>query len=278
MNRPDAALVLASSLTTCRPRSAAPNRCPTHRHRHGSLLRSHPPPLRTAMSSDHPEDPDGPPDRPDDHDGEGTQSARPGGTPAETRSRPEYYTDLRIAVSAEQTAVTQRTSAKEQAAAEQWQEKSAESRWIWQEYQRKWPPTDRTPADRPGDQTSSRGTRAESLDAAANARVESECDRIADRERDKISPALRATESQDPDRHLIGFEHRLKGRDRIKEKVTGHQGSWSFSRAGRFACTRCDPIHLSVPGSSLHSRRLVGYRPPERTRLRAAQAQEFLVR
>ena len=171
------------------------------------------------MSSDHPEDPDGPPDRPDDHDGEGTQAARPGGTPAETRSRPEYYTDLRIAVSAEQTAVTQRTSAKEQAAAEQWQEKSAESRWIWQEYQRKWPPTDRTPADRPGDQTSSRGSGAESLEAAANARVESECDRIAARERDKISPALRAAESQDPDRHLIGFEHRLKGRDRIKEKA-----------------------------------------------------------
>ena len=30
---------------------------------------------------------------------------------------------------------------------------------------------------------------------------------------------MRAVESQDPDRHLIGFEHRLKGRDRIKEKV-----------------------------------------------------------
>ena len=48
-----------------------------------------------------------------------------------------------------------------------------------------------------------------------------ECDRIAARERDKISPALRAAESQDPDRHLTGFEHRLKGRDRIKEKVAG---------------------------------------------------------
>ena len=32
---------------------------------------------------------------------------------------------------------------------------------------------------------------------------------------------MRATESQDPDRHLIGFEYRLKGRDRIKEKVDG---------------------------------------------------------
>ena len=91
-------------------------------------------------------------------------------------------------------------------------------------------PHARTPADRPSDQTSSRGARAESLDPAANARVQSECDRIADRERDKISPALRATESQDPDRHLIGFEHRLKGRDRIKEKVYGKNArNLSFS-------------------------------------------------
>ena len=30
---------------------------------------------------------------------------------------------------------------------------------------------------------------------------------------------MRALESQDPDRHLLGFEDRLKGRDRIKEKV-----------------------------------------------------------
>ena len=30
---------------------------------------------------------------------------------------------------------------------------------------------------------------------------------------------MRSVESQDQDRHLIGFEHRLKGRDRIKEKV-----------------------------------------------------------
>ena len=30
---------------------------------------------------------------------------------------------------------------------------------------------------------------------------------------------MHAVESQDPDRHLIGFDNRLKGRDRIKEKV-----------------------------------------------------------
>src|SRR5205807_10566628 len=59
------------------------------------------------------------------------------------------------------------------------------------------------------------------LEPAKNSRVEAKCDRIARREEERISPAMRSVESQDPDRHLIGFEHRLKGRDRIKEKVFG---------------------------------------------------------
>jgi hypothetical protein len=57
------------------------------------------------------------------------------------------------------------------------------------------------------------------LDVEDNSCVEAACDLIADREREKITPALRAIETQDPDRHLIGFDDRLKGRDRIKEKV-----------------------------------------------------------
>ena len=40
---------------------------------------------------------------------------------------------------------------------------------------------------------------------------------------------MRAIESQDPDRCLIGFEHRRKGRDRIKEKVYDKMEELSFS-------------------------------------------------
>ena len=40
---------------------------------------------------------------------------------------------------------------------------------------------------------------------------------------------MRSVESQDPDRHLIGFEHRLKGRDRIKEKVCDNMEEFDFS-------------------------------------------------
>jgi hypothetical protein len=180
------------------------------------------------VSSDLPDDPDGHADRRDDHGGEGGQAAGAGGSQAETRSRVEYYVDLRVEVAADESAAAQRSLALEQAATEEWQERSSESLSIWEEYQRKWPPSERAPADKSGDQTS-RDHYGWSLDDAANSRIELECDRIAERERDKISPALRATESQDPDRHLIGFEHRLKSRDRIKEKVYDKMEEFNFS-------------------------------------------------
>jgi hypothetical protein len=164
--------------------------------------------------------PDEHPDRRDDQVGVGDQAAQPGKAPAETRTREEYYTHLRVAVSREESASARQTAVEEQAATEKWQERSTESRWMWSEYQRKWPPAEGPPADRSTDPADSwRGDRGRSLNNADNSRVEAECDRIAKREQERISPAMRAIEGQDPDRHLVGFEHRLKSRDRIKEKV-----------------------------------------------------------
>jgi hypothetical protein len=147
-----------------------------------------------------------PPDRPGDHRDDHGGGGRGAGFQPETRLRQEYYAELRVAASAEESAATQQAAAKEQAAAQKWDESSKESRWMWSEYQRKWPPEERAPIDKPAD-------------PAVDGRVEAECDRVAEREQDKISPPLRAIESQDPDRQLVGFEHRLKGRDRIEEKV-----------------------------------------------------------
>ncbi len=147
----------------------------------------------------------------------------PGGgcaVPAETRSRQEYYVELRRAVSAEQSAVARQNAAEEQAQSQKWGKAAEESRWMWGEYERKWPPDERPPVDTSVDPPGSwRGDRDRYLGRAGNARVEAACDRIAEREREKISPAMRRVESQDPDRHLVGFDDRLKGRDRIKEKV-----------------------------------------------------------
>ncbi len=194
------------------------------------------------MGVDRPDDPDLPPDghadHRDDHDGAGGRAGGAGRAPAETRLRQEYYADLRVAVSAEESVAARRTAAREQAAEEKWGETVKESRWIWTEYQRKWPPEERTPVDRPADPPGSwRGEGNRSLDPVVNGRVEAECDRVAKREQEKISPALRAIESQDPDRHLIGFDDRLKGRDRIKEKVYGIiKDLQHLARRSRFAC------------------------------------------
>ena len=177
------------------------------------------------MGVDRPDDAEGPPDESPDHRDDqagqdATGRAPRGGVQAETRHRQEYYADLRVAVSAEESVTTQRTAAREQAAAQKWGENVNESRWMWTEYQRRWPPEERTPADKSGDEPGSwRGDGNRYLDRADNARVEAACDRIAKREEEKITPALRTLESQDPDRHLIGLDDRLKDRDRIKEKV-----------------------------------------------------------
>jgi hypothetical protein len=164
--------------------------------------------------------PDDHPDRRDDQDGTGDRAARAANDRAETRTRQEYYSELRVTVCREESAVARQAMAKEWVAAEKWEGKAAESRWIWSEYQRKWPPAERPVVDRSKDPKGSwRVDSNRVLGVADNSRIDAECDRIAKREEGKISPALRAIESQDPDRRLVGFEHRLKDHDRIKEKV-----------------------------------------------------------
>jgi hypothetical protein len=182
---------------------------------------------------DLPEEADVPPeghaDRRDDQTG-GGRSARSGRTEAETRSHEECYNDLRIADAKQQSVAAQRITAEEQAAADRWNGNVTESRWLWAEYQRRWPSEERRPVDTSNDPPGSwRGEGRRFLDVADNSRVEAACDLIADREREKITPALRAIESQDPDRHLIGLDDRLKGRDRFKGKVSGMMKELSFS-------------------------------------------------
>jgi len=45
-------------------------------------------------------------------------------------------------------------------------------------------------------------------------------ERVREIEQNTITPAMRRIEAEDPDRHLAGLDHRLKGRDRLDEKVT----------------------------------------------------------
>ncbi len=147
----------------------------------------------------------------------GPGNSRGGGdrrVPAETRSRQECYDDQHATVSA---ATGQRAAGEQE---QKWGKAAEESRWMWGEYERRWPPRERPPVDTSADPPGSwRADRDKYLDQGGNRRVEAACDRIAKRERETISPAMRQVESQDADRHLVGFDNRLKGRDRIKDIV-----------------------------------------------------------
>lgn len=143
-------------------------------------------------------------DRPHDADlpRDGRQ-AEVGDVRAEPRGREEYYADQQAAVSA-------------------WDGSAVRFRGLWAEYQRRWPAEERPPVDRSGDPPGSwRGEGNRFLDRPVNEEVDAACAQVATREQDRLSPAMREVEGRDPDRHLVGFEHRLKGRDRIKEKVAG---------------------------------------------------------
>jgi hypothetical protein len=64
-----------------------------------------------------------------------------------------------------------------------------------------------------------RGDGNRNLDGPANAAVDRGCERIRAIEEDVLSPAIRRVEAEDPTRDLAGFGQRLKGADRMKEKV-----------------------------------------------------------
>jgi hypothetical protein len=134
-----------------------------------------------------------------------------GGTPAEARGREEYHAALRAETAA-------------------WDASADRFRGLWAEYNRRWPPQERPAADRPRDAPGCwRGEGGRFLDRPVNEQLDRECDRIAGRERDRLTPALREVESQDPDRFLVGLEQRLKGRDRIKEKVHDYMKAKNLS-------------------------------------------------
>jgi hypothetical protein len=57
------------------------------------------------------------------------------------------------------------------------------------------------------------------LDEAAITKVKKGCDRIAEAEDSIVTPAMLRIEAADPERHLVGLEHRRKGQDRIMDKV-----------------------------------------------------------
>ena len=169
------------------------------------------------MGIDRPDDTnvpsDNPADRPSAPPNDAQQSAP---SHAETRYREEYYS---VALRTQEQRATTRAR-QEASPSDSWTETKNLAVWMWGEYHRRWPSEERPQPDRSTDPPGSwRSDSNRYLDSSTNAQIEAECDRIVEREQEKISPAMRDIESQDSTRHLVGFEHRRKDRDRIKEKV-----------------------------------------------------------
>jgi hypothetical protein len=127
-----------------------------------------------------------------------------GVAPPETRDQQAYHAEYRATVEAAYT----------------WDAAALELRQVWEAHETKWPsPEDSGHGDAPAEPGAWRGDGDRRLDPEANAEVEHGCGRIREIAENIITPAMRAIESEDPDRHLIGLEHCLKGEDRIKEKI-----------------------------------------------------------
>ena len=77
------------------------------------------------------------------------------------------------------------------------------------------------------------------MDAAYRAyAIDQGCARVEKIEREMVTPTMRRIETEDPERHLAGLEHRLKERYRIEEKVTHDVEKRGVTPADAFAAMK----------------------------------------
>jgi len=65
--------------------------------------------------------------------------------------------------------------------------------------------------------------------------IDKGCARVQEIEEKTVTPGMRRIEAEDPDRVLVGLENRLKGRERIEEKVTHDEQKKGLSAGQVFA-------------------------------------------
>jgi hypothetical protein len=109
---------------------------------------------------------------------------------------------------------------REHRADREWDEAVPTLRDAWENHEKKWTYPERTEPtvhrDIPG---AWRGDGGRYLAPDANAEVTRGCARIREVGETVITPAMRRIEAEDPERHMAGLDHRLKGENRLKEKV-----------------------------------------------------------
>lgn len=95
-------------------------------------------------------------------------------------------------------------------------------------------PSDHSPPDTPGIPKTADYRAA--VDAAYREyAIDQGCTRVREIEERVVTPAMRRIESEDPDRHLVGLDHRLKGKERLAEKVSEAMRFKGISASEAFA-------------------------------------------
>lgn len=68
--------------------------------------------------------------------------------------------------------------------------------------------------------------------------IDQGCARVRELEEHVTTPAMRRIEAEDPSRHLVGFDHRLKGEDRLSEKISNAMTERARTAAEAFASVK----------------------------------------
>jgi hypothetical protein len=155
-------------------------------------------------------------DRPAEDD---TPHTRPESRVADRPPVPEHETADQVACAVKYRETVEAVY-REHQAARQWDEAVPALRESWQNHEKKWAYPERTrPAVQPDVPGAWRGDGGRYLAPDANAEVTRGFARIREIGETVITPAMRRIEAEDPDRYLIGLDKRIKGEDRLKDKV-----------------------------------------------------------
>jgi hypothetical protein len=185
-------------------------------------------------NSDVPENPRETPRAPD---GQDTRDPRIG---AESPDMPEGQV-------AEHVRYRQVVDAAYQAAAgrDAWAKAAPELRAAWEEHKQRYPERSHAmPQTQPDGSWVAEGDRR--LSPEQNSEASKCCADLRDEADAVILPAMRRVEAADPERHLAGLEHMVKGEDRLKEKIADELSAKSAKTAMEALNDVADPVRFTL--------------------------------
>ena len=132
-----------------------------------------------------------------------------------------------------------------------WAEAVPELRVSWEILREKYRHEERAEPAPQADGGSWRGKGGRALDAASNAEIDLGYARIREVGENVIAPAILRVAAEDPTRTLAGFDRRIKGEDRLKEKVSD-----LLERSIKAGSSRGIPQSLTSCGSRSRTARI----------------------